>query len=57
VENTKLRVWIPDCYGLSREEQVDPPGWSEITDVFMLMILAAVLKLMPRGPSSLGRRP
>jgi VanZ family protein len=41
-----------------RLEQVYLPGRSaEITDVFMLMILAAMMKLMSEDPSGLGRRP
>ena len=41
-----------------RLEQVYLPGRSaEITDVFILMILAAMMKLMSEDPSGLGRRP
>jgi hypothetical protein len=41
-----------------RLAQVYLPGRSaEITDVFMLMILAAMMKLMSEDPSGLGRRP
>jgi hypothetical protein len=41
-----------------RLEQVYLPGRSaEITDVFMLMILAAMMKLMSEDPSGLSRRP
>ena len=41
-----------------RLEQVYLPRRSaEITDVFMLMILAAMMKLMSEDPSGLGRRP
>jgi len=41
-----------------RLQQVYLPGRSaEITDLFMLMIFAAIMKLMSEDPSGLGRRP
>ena len=41
-----------------RLAQVYLPGRSaEITDLFMLMILAAMMKLMAEDPSGIGRRP